>query len=269
MTLEGILESLARDTWERLRDSIGLDIRFGEETITDLLLLDLKRQGPGGSRVIQTPKHNEKHTGTDWEWWIGTPRIGWLRFAVQAKKMNLKNYRYDSLSHKVGGTLQIDLLERYATSNDAIPIYCLYNYIPTVRKSKSWQCCKQFEVEQLACTITPSHVVKKAINTRGTRNFHSLHSNKQTLPWRCLADCPKRRKHSYLPQISKDTLKEFIPWDDLDSELRIYESLPKEINLGRETGRIESFPVDFYSQEVSLYPRRVLVFELDSLTKEA
>lgn len=84
MTLASVLECLSVDTWERLRDSIDLGIRFGEETITDLLLLDLKRKNPPRTRVLQTPKSKEKDQGTDWEWWIGSPRLRWLRFAVQA-----------------------------------------------------------------------------------------------------------------------------------------------------------------------------------------
>ncbi len=43
MTLASTLESLSVDTWERLRDARTLNILFGEETITDILLLDLKR----------------------------------------------------------------------------------------------------------------------------------------------------------------------------------------------------------------------------------
>jgi hypothetical protein len=43
-TLVSILEALARDTWERLNDARALSVRFGEETITDLLLLDIQRR---------------------------------------------------------------------------------------------------------------------------------------------------------------------------------------------------------------------------------
>ena len=67
--LRKVLEGLSVDTWERLRDAKTFDVRFGEETITDLLLLDLKRKAFQTTSVIQTSKYEEKNTGTDWEWW--------------------------------------------------------------------------------------------------------------------------------------------------------------------------------------------------------
>jgi hypothetical protein len=149
VTLCAVLEALAVDTWERLRDSQSLEIRFGEETITDLLLLDLKRKNPARTRVIQTPKPKEKDQGTDWEWWIGSPRVPWLRFAVQAKKLNLKSSRYDGLKHQVGSALQIDLLEKYAARNRAIPLYCFYNHRHPPATKKAWRCGQPFDEPSL------------------------------------------------------------------------------------------------------------------------
>jgi hypothetical protein len=62
-TLHEIFEGLAEDTWERLRDARTMKIRFGEETITDLLLLELKRLGSGQIHIIQTPKYLEQTSG--------------------------------------------------------------------------------------------------------------------------------------------------------------------------------------------------------------
>ena len=60
LTLETILANLSKDVWERLRDVKALararSIRFGEETITDLLMLDLNRQAATMSIFTQTPK---------------------------------------------------------------------------------------------------------------------------------------------------------------------------------------------------------------------
>ena len=66
-TLDFTLEVLSRDIWERLRDVCGMpsarSIRFGEETITDLLMLDLYRQNFTRARFTQTPKLEEATKG--------------------------------------------------------------------------------------------------------------------------------------------------------------------------------------------------------------
>ena len=84
-TLVGTLETLAADTWMRLSDVASLSarsVRFGEETITDLLMLDLNRIG--STKVLFTPtsKQAEAFQGTDFECWVGSDGAGWLRFAV-------------------------------------------------------------------------------------------------------------------------------------------------------------------------------------------
>ena len=194
-TLRSILEALARDTWERLHDARELSIRFGEETITDLLLLDLRRRKPQAAEFIQTNKHRESLSGTDFEWWLGSNRIGWIRFAVQAKKLNLNTGRYGGFTHEVNGELQINLLEKYAMANRATALYCLYNHAVKLDPLKHWHCCQTpFEPEQMGCTITPSSVVGDTLLNYGTKNFDYVHANERTIPWRCLALCPKVRQ---------------------------------------------------------------------------
>ena len=91
MNLVSVFESLAADTWKRLRDAQHLDVRFGEESVTDLVLLELKRKRHPGLQVLQTNKNVESTQGTDWEWWLGSDSQGWLRLAVQAKRLSDAN----------------------------------------------------------------------------------------------------------------------------------------------------------------------------------
>ena len=262
MTLIALLENLASDTWSRLRDSQSLQIRFGEETITDLLLLDLKRLNKTQSQIIQTPKSKEKSLGTDWEWWIGSPRIGWLRYAVQAKKMNLKTSRYDGLSHKVGVIKQIDLLDRYASNNNAIPMYCFYNYSRNLATKQAWQCCSVFQQDQLSCTVAPSNIVRKAINQHGAKNFCWFHMKPQTLPWRCLVKC------QHVKSLYKRTINYSKRRDAairlFGHEVKLYDRLPREVERGREIGQIDRFSNMSYDNNLSLYPRRIVVLEFES-----
>lgn len=262
MKLVSILESLAVDTWERLRDSRQLAINFGEETITDLLLMDLKRKHPPTSRIIQTPKTKEKDQGTDWEWWIGSDRTGWLRFAVQAKKLHLNTGRYTGLSHKVGGTFQIDLLERYAQANGAVPLYCFYNFVNPANIEQAWQCCQaSVDEPQLACTITPSRIVRNAIASRGKKNFEWIHSNRETLPWRCLAGCARFKRAFGPPEDSVGPSEELA--DLFGQNLRLYSHLPPEVQDARSSGRMNRFSPEYYNNNVRLLPRRVVVLEFE------
>ena len=61
-------------------------VPFGEETITDLLMLDLNRLGPAKALFTPTSKPVEANQGTDFECWVGSDDAGWLRFAIQSKK---------------------------------------------------------------------------------------------------------------------------------------------------------------------------------------
>ena len=265
MKLKNQLESLAKDTWERLRDSRSLDIRFGEETITDLLLLEMKRKNHPRTYIVQTPLIEEKNKGTDWEWWIGSPRTGWLRYAVQAKRCDKHTGRYASITHKVAGTPQHQLLKTYAARNEAIPIYCFYNYPMKTMTWRTWQCGLPFDKHQLACTVTSLGVAQTAISTWGCKNFRWVHSQTASKPWRCLAACPKIRS-AYLKaknEIPSDMGETTRDHPLADTPITLYETLPAEISTARTTGRIEQFSPERYDPELAKYPRRILVLETD------
>jgi Family of unknown function (DUF6615) len=259
MTLVSVFEGLAGDTWERLQDSQTLEVRFGEETITDLVLLELKRAHAPGIAVLQTNKKAESTQGTDWEWWLGSNGSGWLRFAVQAKKFDPSSKRYGALGHKVGDDLQIDLLEKFAAANRAIPFYCLFNFVSTIDTKKSWQCCEDLAVPQFGCTLTPASVIREALDNRGCRTFEWVHSHPRTLPWRCIVKCSRFQK---VFDVSATLANRVASVNELfGGEVRIYPKLPPEIDRGRLEGRVAEFSTDFYSDEVGRHPSRVVVVD--------
>lgn len=186
-----LLEALAEQTWDRIKDGYELGISQGEETITDFNLLEIKRAGITEIKVAKTSKDDEAIRGIDWEWWIGSNSLGWLRYAVQAKKISVPSQRYESLKHEVNGILQIDLLDVYAKKVSAIPLYCFYNYSKDPIPNEHWQCGIQYQEKQLGCTVTPSSTVRHAINSWGCRNFDFVHKKHDTIPWRCLLKCPR------------------------------------------------------------------------------
>ena len=186
--------------WERLgyvRESIegrGVlgPVRFGEETITDLLMMDLFIQGSTVALFRQTSKPDESMWGTDFEIWLGSERLGWFRFAIQAKKLDLRTDRYASLTQSNVNGPQIDLLDQYAQRKRAAPLYCLYNHTDSADELVHWHCCTgPANLKELGCTVTPSSNIRKAINQWNGKNFRRIHRRESTLPWKCLVSCPK------------------------------------------------------------------------------
>ncbi len=263
--LPGLFEKAASDTWGRLKASSELDISQNETTITDILLLDFKRAKCPFLHVMKTPQDREPREGTDWEWWIGADSVGWLRYAVQAKKINLLTLKYDKLHHKIGGKkvngkkvdekLQLEILSSYSSKHKALPRYCFYNYANTIQQSQHWHCNLPFDSTQLGCSIATLSTVRKAIKTRGGRNFDFIHSEISTLPFRCLVTCPM------ILSVYAGATRFPAGFEDYENA-RKFESLPPEIQQGRETGSFEEWDSNFYSNEVRYRPERILVVEL-------
>ena len=130
--------------------------------------------------------------GTDFELWLGSERLGWFRFAIQAKKLDLRTDRYVSLTQSNVNGPQIDLIEQYAQSKRAAPLYCLYNHTDSADELDHWHCCTgPANLKELGCTVTPSSNIREAINQWNGKNVRRIHRRKSTLPWKCLVSCPK------------------------------------------------------------------------------
>ena len=275
-TLDTALRSLSNDTWERLRDIKSLSahpaqfgsVRLGEETITDLLMLDLNRQKLPSVRFIQTSRADEASQGTDFEWWVGAHGRGWFRFAIQAKKLHVQSARYRGLTYASKGKTQITRLEEYAKTNRAKPLYCLYNYSDQVDPSQHWHCCQRpFQIEELGCTITPSRNIQKAIDSQGMKNFGFIHSQPDTVPLRCLISCPKIRQSFPLvdstatPIIQSPLVDDDAYHVELPQMLHV-EALSNDSNYDGEVLYQELDP-EFYNYEVG-FPRWIGVSEFSS-----
>lgn len=199
-------EKISNDTWNWLKHSRLLDTRLGEETLTDLLLLNLKAaEGKYGIRVFQTTKRDEAIYGTDFEILVRAHGNSAWPYVIQAKKLyngKYKNFRQKSSARPVpsgsgqaAGQLyrpcQLDLLEFRARQIGAIPYYILYNFVDPSPCSTShyWHCPRYCDDSQFGCTLAPSWIVRKAIRNR-RRDFEFVHKQQESRPWRCLFDCP-------------------------------------------------------------------------------
>lgn len=197
-------EQIAVDTWERLKHSRDLQVRLGEETLTDLLALDFTRSMKCRVKLLQCSKAQESEKGTDLEIRIHVGGDQAYVLAVQAKKLG-RTGRYDHLNAKAkrSGCNQIDILECYSKGVSAIPLYLLYNYVNQNEIQQYWHCCQCRDSRQLGCTLVPSWNIRRAISMRGHRTFNSIHSSCAALPWRCLFDCPEGRHRRLLPAVHR------------------------------------------------------------------
>ncbi len=191
--IETLFEKLAFITWQAIKNAFEHKISYGEDAITSINLLALKNSSFPNLAIADT-RPEESTKGCDFEFWIGSYRLGWYRYAIQAKKISVSSERYQSLNHKVRGVLQSDILENYAKANNAIPLYCLFNFSKSTKKSLT--ACLNFKnIMEFGCSITPLTTVKLALKTRGARKFEWFHARKETLPWSCLVRCPEIQTH--------------------------------------------------------------------------
>jgi hypothetical protein len=255
-----LLERLAVETEQRLYQADQLGMRYGETTITDYNLLELRLANLPNIRVFHVPPIREREFGYDWEWWIRIGSLPWTVLFLQAKKLNPKNGRYDSLGHKVPGTKQrqIDLLLQHATNFGGIPLYSLYNGPrPSVG---AWNCASHRDDQQFGCSIVPLHIVRSFISAgrrrasrdgRKRTDFEHLHENDRALPWRCLVCTSRFEGQPWLGALT-----------DPNIEVRGYAELPsyvqQAINADREYVRIQEYP-----SSAVMAPRHVAVISLE------
>ena len=270
-TLDCSLKTLAVDTWENLREAKILSVRFGEETVTDILMLELRRQG--FKTFKQTRLHDEAKYGTDFECWVGSDNFGWVGYAVQAKKLDFRTGTYRGLSHIVKGVnqRQIDILTAYANARGLTPRYCLYSHSSPVDPG-FLRCCSRssFGESELGCTMTSPSEIKRAIATRGGKGFSAFQEHETTVPWRCLAICPRLRaslKSKSVPSIGRSPLLDIAPV--FHSRLPNY--LVGLLDRDEGEGDFDKLRIGVDSKEMDLVgetapefivPRRVYILEL-------
>ena len=174
----------------------------------------------------------------------------------------MKRSRYLGFSHKVGGKPQIQVLHDYADDKKATPLYCLYNYSNMADPEKHWHCCQRpFRQEELGCSIAPASRVSDAIHTWGKRSFEFIHECDQTLPWQCLASCPKVREA--LAQAQKNPTVSPFPLFDRRSyhpELPPFLAGPSQVWFG-EVGLVSFEDGEWSDDDLAGYNLEIIDFD--------
>ena len=184
-------EHAAERTWCTLGLAKQLRGRFGEETLTDLLVLNmLPHQCTRGFLLRPTTKRAEAAYGADLLVAVRHQTRRWSLLALQAKKL-YPDDRYRMLNRVTESLDQMERLEEFARQFHALPLYLLFNHSNSVSASHHWHCQKAFDKGQLGCTLVPSwHIRRMLRRPPPPRDFDSAHKVEQARPWRCAFDCP-------------------------------------------------------------------------------
>jgi hypothetical protein len=180
-----ILESLGREVWQRIGDGDSLGVRQGEVTLTDHVLLEIRRRRPPAVHVRKIGPALEPKVGADFDLWVRRGQR-FRRYLVQAKRLERDGGRYKALGHKVNGTLQATILGHAASVLNAVPAYALYNHRPGTPRGTYWHCCQNEELLLFGWTVVRLARVQQALKRFGCRTFDFLHQDRSALPIRCL-----------------------------------------------------------------------------------
>ena len=158
-----------------------VSVSYGEETITENNLLEIRRRHPHLIYLKTFPKQKESKCGADWEWHVIGRRYT-ARMRVQAKRVqrngNLK------IKHRVrsSGRQQRDLLLTTANSDKMKPVYCFYCTEPQRSIWKQWYSTEDYEQLQTGCLLADANLVPEA-----TTNLKQIED--VCIPWHYLFKC--------------------------------------------------------------------------------
>lgn len=123
----------SRYIWNVIKNSDIQDMSIGEETLTEVALLRLKKFIGNSLQILKFSRSKENENGADWEW-IVIQGDKWLGFRIQAKRLfNLEGYsEYTHIHHKLEekNSTQIEQLISNARQKKFIPLYSFYNFLP-------------------------------------------------------------------------------------------------------------------------------------------
>jgi hypothetical protein len=185
-------DRLSASVWATLADASAYGLSYGEESLTDMLLLELKRQHAKELTITPFNRRQEGRNGADWAWWFEGKQ--WLGMRVQAKRL-YPSGRYEALDDLVGKSktkLQADLLLTEAKADNLFPMYCFYNFWDVTKNPVANAAfnCQTFPRSEhlLGCTLAPAADVKLQALDQGKKDFASV--GPLSFPWVCLVCCP-------------------------------------------------------------------------------
>ncbi|WP_336864668.1 DUF6615 family protein [Peribacillus frigoritolerans] len=217
MSVCSAIKDFSQLTWCILEGRFITNLSVGEETITDISLIQLQKNLGSSTKIEKFTKKKEDQIGADWEWWI-IERGKAISLRVQAKilsqEMKYKSLNYVGKSKKV----QIDTLINQAASDKCIPIYIFYNYVNTF-PTIDCRCGKSIHDEYEGVTYSFGPAVKGLVGS-GTRKSYDYHEVRPLSDFLvCLFCCNDK---------SKRLITSIVDMYEKHSKLKIEEGFIKE-----------------------------------------
>ena len=245
-------------------------VSYGEETITEQNLLEIRRRHQHQIHVKTFPRREEAKNWADWEWHIiGT--LATLKMRVQAKRVQ----RDDRLriKHRVAssGAQQRELLLRESCSAGMKPTYCIYC---TQAQRVAWQepvSINRVDCFQAGCLLVDAHDVPET-----TADLPAI--EEYCVPWHYLS-IP--RHYSCPPEITPEARKIVGRLDQagrksFDGEIHARWNVPSVAQLNghesinfRDLGVHETNQRDLQSAPLGVgYNQRALAAEYERLSEQ-
>ncbi len=231
--------SVEYTVWNLLRESryygyyrttkgIYRGLNISEETITDIMLLNLSRRSPYDMIILKLTKSVESQEGADFDLWIMS-KCGIIGLKIQAKRLyrEKNQYIYRYLDHSHGGHRQIDMLIANAKNYGMAPLYMFYNhwdygfpyqrYISHLHRSG----CTVYNPRNLGVTVASAFKIKGFIDN-GKKTLTEI--LKVSYPVYCLV-CYT----SLAMQCMSESTRAFLRYHVFREEykIRVYEKLPE------------------------------------------
>ncbi len=181
-TLFETFSIIAEWTWRRRGQAKRSGLPFGEETITESVLLDLQTAEPDRIKIVPFTKHQEARTGADWEWcFFDSDQSSFFPVRVQAKLLDDRDHTYSHLNRCIGnsGVRQIDQLRASKISS----IYVFYNHLSVPSRAPA-SCRALSSPEAWGCSFALADAV---LPLAQDKTFDSI--SKVSQPWACLVCC--------------------------------------------------------------------------------
>ncbi|MEO6541206.1 MAG: DUF6615 family protein [Ferruginibacter sp.] len=191
LTLCDDFKEIALRTWHLMRNAYEFDMGIGEETITDINLLELKIRQPDLVFTKKMSRRAEHRIGADWLWAIVGRTGATFILYVQAKKFFPETGRYNSLIERVHPFQQVDKLisNQFFYSLFGInmyPIYVFYNYFEGHTHGINCNCGVSMNKKLSGCSYADAIEVRSRIVAHQD-SFDDLYPIQYA--WSCLVCC--------------------------------------------------------------------------------
>ncbi len=219
-----LFEWTAWKTWRDLYDSQRLGLSISEESITDMLLLEMLRR----TKRIACKKFTragERKSGADWQWWFISGYRG-FPIRIQAKRL-YSGGRYEALKYKKGSKHdQTNTLLRIARIDGFLPLFCFYNY---------WGSKTFPQNSNYGCALASARLVKEHLLKYGSKENIIASIKPLSVPWSDLV-CSNDHSGMEFPEAVRNRVMQ-IPgiWADYVPEIC---ALPLEVQelIGKVPG---------------------------------